>query len=271
MTEMNKLITNKNSKILIPALNYDIEKDARLLIPFTSFEKIGFVNHDGNVVVNPKYIMYYGECYNNSDLIKVAIDDIYSYPRENGSVATYHRPLYGVINAKGEVILDTIYFSLVPAIEGQMFTVQNKKYQYGVLGTDGTEIIPFGKYNWIDGFDKGLARVRVGSQSSDNKWGIINEQGHEVLPVIYDDVWNFYGKDRSSTKVKDHDIYRNILFTELLNVDEELEDDYMYDNYDEGLHFGKYVGSYAQDVMGYSDEAIDDAFEGDPDAYWNID
>lgn len=43
-----------------------------------------------------------------------------------------------------------------------------------------------------------------------------------------------------------------------------LEDDY-------GSSYGKYAGSYAQDVMGYSDDAIDDAFEGDPDAYWNID
>ena len=40
---------------------------------------------------------------------------------------------------------------------------------------------------------------------------------------------------------------------------------------DDRPHYGNYAGSYAQDVMGYSDEDIDDAFEGDPDAYWNID
>ena len=33
----------------------------------------------------------------------------------------------------------------------------------------------------------------------------------------------------------------------------------------------KYAGTYAQDVAGYSDDVIDDAFDGDPDAYWNID
>lgn len=32
-----------------------------------------------------------------------------------------------------------------------------------------------------------------------------------------------------------------------------------------------YVGSYAQDEMGYSDDDIDTIFDGDPDAYWNID
>ena len=36
-------------------------------------------------------------------------------------------------------------------------------------------------------------------------------------------------------------------------------------------HYGEYAGTYAQHVMGYSDDVIDDAFDGDPDAYWNID
>ncbi len=44
-----------------------------------------------------------------------------------------------------------------------------------------------------------------------------------------------------------------------------------YDNDDYGTHYGEYAGSYAQDVMGYSDDVINDAFDGDPDAYWNID
>ena len=35
--------------------------------------------------------------------------------------------------------------------------------------------------------------------------------------------------------------------------------------------FGRYAGSYAQDVEGWSDEDIDDVFDGDPDNYWNID
>lgn len=35
--------------------------------------------------------------------------------------------------------------------------------------------------------------------------------------------------------------------------------------------YNDYNGSYAQDVMGYDDATISDAFEGDPDAYWNID
>ena len=52
-----------------------------------------------------------------------------------------------------------------------------------------------------------------------------------------------------------------------------------FDNFEEekyyeeqyGTHYGRYAGTYAQDVAGYSDDVIGDVFEGDPDAYWNID
>lgn len=35
--------------------------------------------------------------------------------------------------------------------------------------------------------------------------------------------------------------------------------------------YGRYAGSWAQDVEGYSDDDIDTIFDGDPLAYWNID
>lgn len=41
--------------------------------------------------------------------------------------------------------------------------------------------------------------------------------------------------------------------------------DYEEETYD------KYNGAYAQDIAGYDDDTIDTAFEGDPEAYWNID
>jgi antitoxin component YwqK of YwqJK toxin-antitoxin module len=43
------------------------------------------------------------------------------------------------------------------------------------------------------------------------------------------------------------------------------------DNDYENESFGKYQGSYAQDKEGLSDNFIDDALDGDPDNYWNID
>jgi WD40 repeat protein len=46
---------------------------------------------------------------------------------------------------------------------------------------------------------------------------------------------------------------------------------YDYDNYENERTYGRYGGSYAQDVEGWSDQDIDEVFDGDPDAYWNID
>jgi hypothetical protein len=155
---------------------------------------------------------------------------------------------------------------------GSIIVIQRQDYKWGVTSIDGIEIVPFGKYNWIDGFDQGLARVRKGSYAN-SKWGIINEKGEEVLPIEYDKIWNFLGKDRYSIRITkngiDEEVYLHDLNPELPIKCANKEPEY-YDEYS-SQHYGQYAGSYAQDVMGYSDEVIDDAFEGDPSIYWNID
>lgn len=60
------------------------------------------------------------------------------------------------------------------------------------------------------------------------------------------------------------------------NDDTGKEDEYEDDDYNDSLSeepptYDRYNGSYAQDKMGYSDDDIDTIFDGDPDAYWNID
>ena len=50
----------------------------------------------------------------------------------------------------------------------------------------------------------------------------------------------------------------------IMNQNQKLKD--MYDYYED-----EYSGSYAHDVEGYTDEEIDTVFDGDPEAYWNID
>lgn len=131
---------------------------------------------------------------------------------------------------------------------GEVDVVELDGNRWGVF-KGMTCIVPFGKYGWIDGFDNGLARVRTAGRTTYTKhilamfedgdldrpivgqeniqkavqqalkehpeqfakWGIINTQGEEVLPVEYDEVWNFYGKNISYTKVmkcgKSWDVY----------------------------------------------------------------
>ena len=257
MEKKELLSVNQYTKVLAPASSYNMQDDDRLLIPFTSGDKIGFVNKEGYIVVKPQFTMYYG-----------------------GKVATYKRPMYGLINYKGETIFEPSFYCLLPAIGNKkLYTVQNNHFEYAVLNIDGTEVVPFGKYNWIDGFDNGLARVRIGNvtnwqKENGNKWGLINENGKEVLPLEYDDIWAFYGKKRATAKVIKGKFARNVVLSEILGKDETLEYDCSSSNYyddDYGASYGEYAGSYAQDVEGYSDDVIDDAFDGEPDAYWNID
>ena len=280
MEKKEMLSANQYTKILLPASSYKIQDDKRLLIPFTSGEEIGFTNKDGIIVVKPQYSMYYGDCYDENDYITVAVDDINGFIRSGGKVTTYKRPLYGLINSKGETIFEPAFYCLLPAIENKkLYTVQNKKHQYAVLNIDGIEVVPFGKYNWIDGFDNGLARVKIGNmtngqKNNGDKWGLIDENGKEVLPIEYDEIWSFYGKKRFATKVVKDNVAQNIIFSEILNLGKVPKKDYSSNNYDKDNyepHYGEYAGSYAQDTMGYSDDMIDDAFDGDPDAYWNID
>ncbi|WP_407404299.1 hypothetical protein [Sodaliphilus sp.] len=71
------------------------------------------------------------------------------------------------------------------------------------------------------------------------------------------------------------EIMRNHRIVEFEEAKDCQEKDYYYgrqcnDDYEDSS-FGRYAGSYAQDEMGYSDDDIDTIFDGDPDAYWNID
>lgn len=78
MEKDSKITINKNTKIIVPGTSYDFKSDHRLLIPFTQEDKIGFINQGGDVVVEAKYNMYYGECYKPSDLIRVTVPFIHT-------------------------------------------------------------------------------------------------------------------------------------------------------------------------------------------------
>ena len=101
----------------------------------------------------------------------------------------------------------------------------------------------------------------------------IDKLGRLVLPIEYDKIWNFYGKPYDSIVVVRNGVSTKVSFSSLKpRCNFSQSPTYICDDEDDyGTHYGEYEGSYAQDVMGYSDDVINDAFDGDPDAYWNID
>lgn len=74
----------------------------------------------------------------------------------------------------------------------------------------------------------------------------------------------------------DNDFYQNVVkqrtsFIESMEENKNTEENGYLDTYPEPATYERYGGSYAQDIMEYSDDDIDTIFDGDPDAYWNID
>lgn len=280
MGKGKRLPLDEYTKIIIPSEQYKLASDTRILIPFTSRGKIGFANRDGSIVVEPQFSCYHGECYQKDDLVKVGIIESYGYPRCEGKVSAYHHTLYGLIDYQGKIILEPNYLVLISAIGNKnLFTVQDKNFRYRVINAWGKEIVPAGKYHYIDGFDHGFARVKIGKGGSyikdnGNKWGIINEEGEEVLPAEHEAIWNFYKKGYNSIITENNGVRRKIPFCDLTQKQRNIR--HIIDRSNQSIEiygnsYGEYAGSYAQDVMGYSDDVINDAFDGAPDAYWNID
>lgn len=119
------------------------------------------------------------------------------------------------------------------------------------------------KYDWADNFTIGIARV-----VKDDRWGVIDINGNEVVPLEYDSIHKFGSHSALLHCVKNG---KKVHFRIRDLRENKLEDRSVGSVITESKHYDDFIGSYAQDVMGYDDETINDAFEGDPEAYWNID
>lgn len=179
---------------------------------------------------------------------------------------------------------------------GNVSIAQSRNGEYSLLTSDGWEIIPEGKYAWISPFEGGLARVRTkgtynmgnniaimdfdddsktieGKENIDayyarlrrehpeqfSHWGIINMHGEEVVPTIYDEIWNFYKKGRKSTRCVKNGESTEVYFCNLPGsdsyVDQEPYDDYCYDFLDYESRCFDSEGNF--DCEAYEDMVMD--------------
>ena len=128
----------------------------------------------------------------------------------------------------------------------------------------------------FDGENRRNPEYRFAIVTLDKKKGLYNELGNEVLPIQYDSLRFSYPEYPESIYAKSIRVLGKI-------GDERERDliDYGVKNDNNTKHgrcstyerttYERYGGTYAQDEMGYSDDDIDTIFDGDPDAYWNID
>lgn len=115
-----------------------------------------------------------------------------------------------------------------------------------IIGEDQYDTIEYSHYNYI--------------VSKSGKYGVITGEGMVMAACVYDKI-NINNRGEFVAVKNGEELIlnpRKIVYH---------DDEYEY----ERPTYGRYAGSYAQDEMGYSDDDIDTIFDGDPNAYWNID
>ena len=138
------------------------------------FAKHGIIDSTGKIIIPCQY------------------DEISHYHFSEGFAVVKLDKKYGLINRKGEVIIDLAYNYITKVSEG-LFCVTLTgtpphavyELQYGLINQAGEEVIPC-KYAKIWDFYEGLAAVQHAK-----KWGFINKEGKEVIPCKYDNVNSF--------------------------------------------------------------------------------
>lgn len=149
----------------------------------------------------------------------------------------------------------------------RQFVTVKKDNLYGVFNCYGYMTIPFGKYNWIDGFHGGYVRARHGRVtngriSNDANWDLIDYHGEIVCSNCYN-IWNFYDKEVTHINIQQD------------KCSESLNKVKLYEKFDYIKMTSSPKPEY--DPSGYYDynkaarEQISDAYEGDSDMYWNTD
>lgn len=108
-------------------------------------------------------------------------------------------------------------------------------------------------------------------ESEDSIWRIIFEginRNSFTFQIGYKNIsYPIYSELHELFLSNDYIFYKSKLHARRGYVDgcNNMEEDISMESY------SKYRGTYAQDVEGCSDNFIDDALDGHPDAYWNID
>ena len=101
---------------------------------------------------------------------------------------------------------------------------------------------------------------------------IVAHQGTNKKDLVFNPVNGFFFLAPSNTFHGEGDIVTEMIRKGFAAENEDIviflrEDDY----YEDERTYERYNGSYAQNVEGWSDQDIDVVFDGNSDAYWNID
>ncbi len=144
------------------------EKNKNIILPVLIDGKYGFINREGELVIEPKF----GYAWKFSEGLAPVI------------FSKNWRGKYGYIDTTGKLVIDTIYDWAGGFTEGKGLVKIGDKY--GFIDTTGNYIIEPISAGGISQFRDGYAQIRI-----KGKWGFINAKGDIAIKPKFDQVWAF--------------------------------------------------------------------------------
>ena len=138
--------------------------------------KWGYINKKGIEITPIKYDYAYDFA---SGLAKVEINNSILFIDKTGKEVS--NPLQ--IKTEQDNVVYTPTIPLAKPI-GKLIKYQDNNKKYGLKDSKGTIIIA-PKFDYVNEFENGLARVRIGVNYETWKYGYIDSLGNEVIPIKY--------------------------------------------------------------------------------------
>ncbi|MDY7396019.1 WG repeat-containing protein [Aureibaculum sp. 2210JD6-5] len=182
-----------------------IDGRGNIIIPF---EYSGFYNNNRNVYTAKKdgksYMFdYYGNKLLKKAYDEISIDDIYCKIKENG--------FYGMLNSNGEELLPTKYDEIYYFPQEEWFLV-TKNGVSNIIYSNGKNVFgnKFSSVSKLDYYFKYILAEKGG------KFGIIDKNGNEITPIIFDDIEKDYNGNFFIVKQNEKWGLYNIIFNQFL-------------------------------------------------------
>lgn len=168
---------NEKGKEVIPFIYDYATSFSEGLAKVRKYEKAGFIDVNGNVVIPLTYML--------SEYVGSFHDGLALFRRHDK---------YGYINKRGRVAIATIYENANSYSEGLASVCKNNKW--GFINSSGRPILPF-IYDDAKKFKDGICPVK-----KEGKWGAIDQTGKIVVPFLYDEISEY--KNNQALAIKNN-------------------------------------------------------------------
>ena len=187
---------------------------------------------------------------------------------ENRYIVRNRENKWGIVDGENNVISDFIYTGYVKHMRSPLIYKTSAEI---FLDDDGYVLVSLSNgvqltsyYECIH-FDGWHYKVQ-----NKGKYGVYDKDGLCVIPCEYDYIGPLIGNIFVRKNGMEGHIINGTFIQNEQNGETKNATGTVYTPKNKAT-YNNYHGSYAQDEMGYSDDEIDTIFDGDPDAYWNID